>query len=445
MFLKLARLVVVFAGVLGIARGAYAQQGARPDRPYRGLFAAGTGTAAQSLVMNASVGGAFDNGVLPYGTQISSNEYRSVGYGYLTAGTSYALNRRRATVSGSAATAGQYIPDALSPYIPTHTLAVGVTSELSRRTRASVGYSFATQPFSALELASPVIGAELGQGTLLEPILGLRRERRVIQTTTGALTRQLSRRTTASLNYTRFTDRNTFLGSLGLSTQLAQARVTRNVWKALGFFVGYSLTQARWGNEREFRGHGLEAGLDFSQNRGIAITRRTRLTFGAGSSAYRAGDQFGGRIRTRYYVTGNALLTHEIARSWAATAGYSRSINFIGRFADPLLLNSASATIGGLLNRRVQVQGSSSASVGRIGLFETAPGYRTVTVFASLQTAITRHLALGASVGRYYYSFDRAAQVQGVPLNSVSRNSARVYLSAWAPLFESGRRTNATR
>jgi hypothetical protein len=229
-----------------------------------------------------------------------------------------------------------------------------------------------------------------------------------------------------------------------ITTQLGSLRFTRGIGKGLSLYLGYSMTETRYSGA-SLRGHGPDIGLDFTQSRGIQVTRRTHLTFGGGVNGYRSSAETAQRFRTRYVATGNANLTREIGRAWRTGLGYARGLNFIERFREPILTDGITGDVSGLLGRRLEVQGNVGVAFSKVGFVSTANGYKTYTAMGTLTTGVTRFMALGVTFAHYQYQFDRTTDV---PLGldpRMGRNSVRVYLSAWAPIFQRLRRPDASR
>ena len=448
-FLRRWCVVVAFCCA---AMPAHAQQPppGRADRPYRGLFGGGVGETEQSWSANASLGAAFDNNVLAVvppknAEEASRSAFEGRMYEYLSAGTAYSLSKRRVSFNASLATSGQYVPAAASPFVPSYSLGAGGSLQLSRRSSVSASHLVSISPYNAL-LIGPAIGDPvLGGASVLQPILGVTREQHVIQTSTLGFNRQIGRRASFSIAYTRSAD-VPVESKEKIASQNGTARFSFGLTKGLSAYVGYAMTEAQFGKERMARSHNVDAGVDFNQSRGISITRRTHLVFGGGTSAITApADPTITRLRAYYRLTANATLTREIARSWAANIAYSRGLSFVSRFRQPFLSDSITMGLGGLLSRRVEFFSSAGATYGKVGLFSTANGFSSYVATAGINTGLTRYLSLGTEVSRYQYRFERSDSLPfGLP-PEMGRMSARVYLSVWAPLLHVARKGDASR
>jgi hypothetical protein len=144
-------------------------------------------------------------------------------------------------------------------------------------------------------------------------------------------------------------------------------------------------------------------------------------------------------------LTGNAALKHEIGRSWNAWVGYSRRVLMNETWPDPVVADSLSAGVGGLISRRMQFMSVARGALGKQGLERDAPGFDTAQASATLSYALTRFMNLGLIYSYYQQRFDeRAVLSAGVPA-SAERHSVRATVSLWAPLFQRTRRTDASR
>jgi hypothetical protein len=203
----------------------------------------------------------------------------------------------------------------------------------------------------------------------------------------------------------------------------------------LGFRMGYRYTEAHY-TGRTVATHSPDVGLDF--HRALSLTRRTSFTFGVGTEATRSNDQ------TRYRATGHVDLTHEIGRTWLATAAYQRGTYYVDTIDAPVFADSASASVSGLISRRIQVQAVASATLGNAG-FNVQRQYDSYRGSVSVSTALNRFMNVGADYAYYKYIFDPEVLLDpGLPHN-VNRQSIRAHVSFWAPLLNRTRRRDATR
>jgi hypothetical protein len=205
--------------------------------------------------------------------------------------------------------------------------------------------------------------------------------------------------------------------------------------------VGYQYSDTRFGVEdRRWRYHLIDAGVDYAKS--LSFSRRTQLAFSTGTAA---SSSVGDDPRTNFIFTGNATLLHEIGRTWSAALAYQRGVYFAPQWQEPVMVDGASFAVGGLLSRRTRFQTGVGVSNGNFGVTGFGPRYRAYYAVSSLDYGLSRYLSIGTTYGYYSHVFGAdAVPNPGFP-NSIGRHTARVHLSAWAPLYQRGRRGNATR
>ena len=452
---SILRIVCAVVAACCVATPSWAQQAGRVDRPYRGLFGGGgAGEFDQSLVANASLGVGLDNNILAVSgiasdaqellSPTANGRSRIQQYGYLAGGLSYSLSKSRVSVGASLGTVGQYVPNIASPYVPSYSGSVGVSLKLSRRSQLTANQNFALQPYNVLVLGLPLSEPALGQAAVIEPTFGVRREDRVGQVSDVGFTRQIGRRASVGLAYSRMRS-STASGEDDLSSQMASARFSTALTKGLGAHLGYAYTEGRLpGETLKVVEHNIDAGLDYARTLGLTVSRRTKLSFSTGSSIVSY------RRHTLFRLTGTATLTHEIARSWAASLSYDRGMGFIERFREPFFSDSVTLGVNGLIARRLNFRSAAGAVRGNLGVAgeaaqQSANAFRSYFGTTGLTMGLTRSLGLGTDYTYYQYGF---SQLQGLPTGvarQMGRHSARIYLSVWVPILQRGRRTNAPR
>src|SRR5262249_29664257 len=103
------------------------------------------------------------------------------------------------------------------------------------------------------------------------------------------------------------------------SSRSAGVHYRYSLSKALGLRAGYMQADSYLRQTAPRIAHYIvDAGLDFLKP--LSLTRRTSLSFSFGPSMI---DQNGSR---QYRVVGDAVLNHEIGRTWVARASYHRGV-----------------------------------------------------------------------------------------------------------------------
>jgi hypothetical protein len=194
--------------------------------------------------------------------------------------------------------------------------------------------------------------------------------------------------------------------------------------------AGYSRQEARYESlDREPRlTERVNIGVDYRKP--LSITRRTHLRFGAGSAV--ADD---GRGRRRLEAIGSASLVHQMKRTWSASALYSREVGFIEGFDEPVLTDSVTAALGGLMSRRLEFSTGAGYFNGAIGFTPGAPRFDSYSAWVRVRRALNQSLAAYAEYLFYHYEFDESiSRPAGLPPR-YSRNGVRAGLSLWVPLL----------
>lgn len=421
-------------------------QGPRPGRPYRGLFGSGTGDLGQVLTATASTSAGWDSNLqaAARGDNLNiSNPRSSIGggtLGNLNMGLSYSLQADAVTFAAGASTTARYFPTLDGRIVRASQGRVSVSGSPHPNTGLSLSASVSHQPYTLLGLF-PSTGQSLtGDTEAVEPEIDLDAtgdpEPRLSYSASAGISRQLARRTSASASYSyRVTERPD--QETDFSYQRAGVRLTHQISSGLSAYAGYGYGQGRFVEGERHPQHSIDGGLQF--NRPLSLTRRTTLSFSTGTAATRS------RERLRFHLTGGAQLVHEIGRSWAAWTAYGRSVQYNGVWREPGLGNAVTFGVGGLISRRLQFNASGRYAIGTVGVEDDAPGFDSYSGSATLSYALARFASMGVSYGYYHHSFDDdVALIAGFP-RSLDRQSVRVSVNLWAPLFQRARRNDASR
>ena len=263
--------------------------------------------------------------------------------------------------------------------------------------------------------------------------------------TTAAMARRLDTRSAIDFNYRlRLVDFRT--DDLGVNEQHVGAHYSRELSQRVGLRAGYryqvgvsDFTARADTTPSEPVGlHNIDIGVNYS--RPLSLSRRTTLSFSTGSALIqRARDNTGSSqldSSMLFRVLGNVALQHEIGQSWTARAGYSRDIGFVEGFIDPMLSDSVTAGITGLLARDINLLASVTYSHAMpANASESDRRHEALAGSVRLQKALTRSLAL---YGQYvYYQTNQGSGVQlpDGPLTEFDRHVVRGGLTVWMPLI----------
>jgi hypothetical protein len=406
----------------------------RPERPYRGIFASGVDNSGQALTAQATLSGGYDDNILAQASN-SASPRRQGGegaFGQLSGGLNYTLNASRAAFNAAAGTSQRYYPSLENEFFRTYNASIGGSVQALTKPGVILHQSVIYQPFTFLSAFPDAIDPVAGASSVPEPDFVPLARQYVAYAGGAELSHKLSGRTTFDMSYDyRVTDRQSF----NSWRQSGGAGFVVNMTRDLGLRLGYRYTQAHY-NERVVEVHRPDIGLDF--RRALSLTRRTSLTFGAGTEGTVVNET------TRWRVNGNASVAHEIGRSWSAAGAYQRGTYFVDTLSEPVYGDTASFTVGGLVTRRIQLQSVIGATIGNVG-YASERDFDSYRGTLALSTALNRFINVGVNYAYYRYIFDPLVELEpGVP-RDINRQSVSAQVTFWAPIFNKARRANASR
>ncbi len=432
----------------------------RERRPYRGLFGGGGGETEQMLAVSFSAATGYDDDVLlsqlggahPSGTSSSSV------FGQVAGSLNYSMTKGRGSFGASIGTSGSHYPSLEKTNFNYYGGNMSGTYQLTSRTNAGAGLILTYQPLHFMTpmpilsdpLDPPPLSADIlapdsvmpdplpVQPLATDPALSIAVNNYLTTEVSAGIQHAFMRRLSGSFSYS-MREASSPNGEMYLSRSLGGG-LNYGLGKGVNLRAGYTLSESRYGSAQAadpVRLHQVDGGIDFSH--GLSLTRRTTLSFRTGTSVM--ADEF----QTHFYITGNATLTHELGRTWFLTGAYNRDVSLNETFSTPVLYDSMNAGIGGLISRKLQLQSSVGATMGDVGFSTLENGFANYYAATSARYGLTRNIALEVSYTLYRYSYEAGVVLpEGVPRNT-DRQSVRVSLSFWAPVFQRARRSNASR
>jgi hypothetical protein len=314
---------------------------------------------------------------------------------------------------------------------------VNLSSQVREATRLTFSQTMSRQPYNLLQLFPIAPDASHPGAEAPEEDLAIADAHHVTYNSAAAISQRLSERASLGFDYAY---RRSYLATSSdvVNGHQASSILALDLTRHLGARLGYQFRQSRYSGTAGHRGevHTLIAGVDY--NRPLSISRRTSLSFSTGSSVVTFAE------RTVYRAVGDAQLTHEIGRTWYASVGYDRGVSFIDTFDEPFVYDAATASVEGLISRRVAFHTALRAAFGHVGLSRGRP-YDTYSGVVGLNVAISRYLAAGTSYLYHRYRFDDAVVLPAGVGGRMDRQGLRAYISVWAPLFYRVRAPDATR
>lgn len=243
----------------------------------------------------------------------------------------------------------------------------------------------------------------------------------------GGFTSRYSKRSTltasVSRRETRFQNAASTFDVVG-----AHAQWKRQLNREFALRAGYGRERIRQEAKPgdEFVHEVLDLGVDFLKS--LSLARRTTLGINTQTSVIKR--PVTGR---RYRLNGSLMLSRHFARTWHATAGVSRSTEFMPGFLEPLLQDAVNFSVSGMMSRRAEWFATVNAGRGQFG-FDDSGRFLTGHATTRLNWALMRHLGIYGQYAFYYYELPRSTAAISL-LNQVSRQSVSVGLATWVPII----------
>ena len=137
----------------------------------------------------------------------------------------------------------------------------------------------------------------------------------------------------------------------------------------------------------------------------------------------------------QYYprMSGQVTLGYEFARNWKLAAIYRRGVDYIPGLGEPISADRFSASVTGLLHRRVDLLASAGYSNGESALNRQGSAFNTYTGDVRLRYALTRTFA--AYVEYLYYFYDSRGVIPIAPgiSSGLQRKGVRTGLTLRVP------------
>jgi hypothetical protein len=256
-----------------------------------------------------------------------------------------------------------------------------------------------------------------------------------------ALTRTFSSRSSFDLYY-GITDVTFLAGDTeGFGDTFSQTaggryryRINRYVSARAGY--GYFTSRYPGTSNKPVSGHTIDAGVDSGYGHEYNIARRTTFSFNTNSSVFVTDRASGENTSTaHFFVGGNVGLAHRWGRSWQADARYVRSAGFVDGFSEPVIGNTASASVRGVPLPRLDFIALASHVSGAVGFTGSNNGYSTTTSTAQLRYALFRNLAAYAQYFFYRYNFQSGVILPGGVPPRLDRQGGSIGLTLWVPFW----------
>lgn len=426
---------------------------ARPDRPYRGLFQQGAPPEPGHLLAASGIA------LTGYDDNLRA-EARGTSAGSGGGGVGGRNNALRGSVS--TAMGGMtytFVGESLQLWLTGGGVAryyPSLDDKFSSYTNAAGTLAYAASPWKGMT-ASMHLGASYrpyffdssflfpGALDLGDPPLGSEEVPYVtnsflIHNERIALAQRISRRTSVHATYGyRGTDREN-KSDHAFARQSYGGALTHQLRRDVGLRAGYTLRETRYSSGRILPIHVIDVGANF--NRTLSFSRRTTLSFGTGTTAMEREED--GVEELRFRIMGQALLTHEFGRTWTLYSQYHRGVLSSEVWDEPAEAEGVVVGLTGFLTRRLQMNLSARGVLGKVGLGEDAPGFDGLHGVAQFGYALNRYANLTFVYAYYQHNFEDGTPLRVDLPSTVGRQSVRVGVTLWAPVFQRVRRTDAS-
>ena len=410
------------------------------ERPSGGLFGSRReGTTGPKLDLSATLVQAYDDNLLAESGSISPGSPTLSGhYTALQTGSYFAWAGKNVQFGLTGASAFRYYSSVGEVQAVGHSGGVGLSASLARRTTLAINQEAAYSPSYMFGLFPGVDELGPGEARPLAPDYAVNdrasRSYASKATITHGLTRRASISTVAdyaSTHFLREEDGRRDMTTYGVRTTLSRSAGRHSAVRAGYRYRAGDLGAAATGSATS---HGIEFGMDHS--RVLSASRRADLGFGLGVSTIDAPtDRFGAEARGRFYqVLADATLRYQFGRSWQARAAYRRGLEFVAQLNEPVFVGGFSASVGGLLSRRVDLLASASYSSGESALHRSST-FDTYTGSVRSRAAITQSVAVYLEYLYYFYDFGGNSLIAPGLSPRLERNGVRAGLTLWVPVF----------
>lgn len=438
-----ATAILGLVPAIAAAQGAGDPAGASGERrPYRGIFAPpGDGERSQSLVFNGSVFSGWDDNVVSALTGSRGGSDRRLQgsgvYSGAATGLTYRLNPTAGRVQFSAsstALASYYYTDKWN-MVPHYAGGAHMSAPMGGGFTLGAGYSVAYAKNYRFVLFPDSLGADDDGALAGDPDNELFRRSTLRHSGDISLSKKLDSRSSISAGYSaRYID---FVNddSAPYRRQTASLNFDRRMTAHATMNLGYGYTTGNAGPEDDPRRvHHINAGVNYS--RALSFSRRTSLGFSTGSGYLDRQDATAGdtSLRSRLRFVGSAVLTHEMGRTWTASAAYARRFIFREGFTAPFFSDGVTAQVAGLVTRRMDVSAQASWSLSK---YQGSSGgdHRGAWAVAQVRYGLTSWLASYARYVYYDYRFSEEIRLDPDFPAMTERQGVRVGLAVSVPLM----------
>jgi opacity protein-like surface antigen len=413
---------------------------ARPERPYRGIFAGANGALQPpglSLLLDGY--GGRDTNVLASQHGGGQNPFAGVAGEFVggSAALNYLWTRRQSLFAANAFADVRDYPKLDVPMFQSYSGSVNGQFPLGSRFTVDLRQDVMHSSFYQLDFG-PRAGVAPSEQPVARPASsdrGLSESATYGFVSAASVTQTLSPRSTLEYSYTR---RQTHYERDGHEFLMNRGDVAfrRGMTRYATLRLGYGYQKADYGSAVPTEIQNIDVGVDYA--RPLSFSRRTRVGFSIGSSVLtRESVNF-------YRVGGTADVTHEIGRTWALVGAYQRGLQVTDIVPQPLYTDTVTASATGMASRRLDLSFDARYSTGQLTLSSHGRGIQTYGASSTLEYALSERLALYGTYAFYHYSIGQRVDVPIDVPRDVDRHSVRGGVRLWVPLLTHRERGNAS-
>jgi hypothetical protein len=176
--------------------------------------------------------------------------------------------------------------------------------------------------------------------------------------------------------------------------------------------------------------------VSFGYTRRLSPTRQLQMNAGGGATHVSTLNALDRSDLAYWMPSGSGSVSWDVGRSWSLAGEYSRAASVLqGVSVTTFATDSASASVSGLVNSRVEASLSTTYSNGRSGGADTSGRFENYSGSLQLRYAISRCCATAVNYDYYVYRFENVADLpSGFPAD-FDRQAIRVGITVWLPLY----------
>jgi hypothetical protein len=439
------------SGALFVLAIAAAVASGATETSAQGLFGGGSSDpkARQKLNLTLSSTEAHDSDSSPpeISRPIGVGDPAAVGFSTTVIGAAdYVFQGRQVQVRATGTSSLRYLRqpgEVLSSYYTSmsHAAGVGISARLASRTTLLVNQTATYSPSSLYNLFARPADAAPGEAPPAAPDYAIRGSESRSYGTSMTLTREVTRRISLSAvpeyQHTEATGQSE--GRRELNSYGIRGDVSRHFSRNTVAMAGYRYRLGEVGSgsgvttRQALTERGIEVGVDYARR----LSASRQLTLGArfGSTALLLPDSPEEVALKRRFdgLSGQMTLGYDLGRTWRARANYVRGVEYLAGLSEPVSRDSLTASMEGLLTRRINLVTSAGYSNGRSVLNGNRSTFETYTGDVSLHYGLTRVFATYVEYLYYFYdSRGSAPLAPGIP-SGLERKGIRAGLTLRVP------------